>query len=75
MSVLTDLQTAQAAEKADIAALVSAIGTLLTAFANGSLSTAQASAIATEMNAEDSSIKGLTTSINTALGTTGTTGS
>lgn len=67
MATVQDILNAQAQEKADIAALVTGVGALLAAFAAGSITSAQAQAIVTEMQSEDSSVTGLTAAINAAL--------
>lgn len=68
MAAIDDLDKAQAAEKADLATLTGLITQLLTAFANQTMTPAQAQALLTEMNAEDATITSNTASIKTALG-------
>lgn len=64
---ITDIQTAQAAEKTDLAAAVTQITALLTAFASGAMTPAQAQAVLDEVNAEDATIKTQTAAIQKAL--------
>ncbi len=79
MAGITDIQSAQAAEKADLAVLTGLIAQLLTAFASGAMTPAQAQAVLDEISAEDATVKTNITSLQTALGnpvqvTTGTAG-
>ena len=67
MANIQDILNAQAQEKTDIGALVTAVGALLAAFASGTITSAQAAAIVSEIQSEDSSVTGLTASINAAL--------
>ena len=70
MSTISNILTAQAAEKADLAILVGVIPQLLTVFANGQMTPAQAAQVLAEINAEDATIQSQTTAIQTALGLT-----
>ncbi len=67
MAGITDIQSAQAAEKADLATLTGLIGQLLAAFASGAMTPAQAQAVLDEINAEDSTVKSNITTIQAAL--------
>ncbi len=67
MAAIDDLQKAQAAEKADLAALGALITQLLTAFVNGTITPTQASDLLNEMNAEDATIQTNIASIQTTL--------
>jgi hypothetical protein len=71
MAGITDIQTAQAAEKKDLATLATLITQLLTAFASGAMSPAQAQAVLDQINAEDATAKTQITAIQAALGTGG----
>jgi hypothetical protein len=75
MATLAQILAAQQQEKTDLSTLAGLIQQLLTAFANGNLTPAQASGILTEMQSEDSTIESLAASINTALGNTPASGS
>ncbi len=68
MAAIKDIQDAQAGEKADLAALAVLVPQLLTAFASGAMTPAQAQGVLDEINSEDTSIKGHVTAIQTALG-------
>ncbi len=65
---LADVKAAQAAEKADLATLVALVTQLLQAFANGTLSPADAQALVDEMTNESTGIKASITAIQAALG-------
>lgn len=67
MAGVSDIQTAQAAEKADLAILVGLVPQLLAAFASGQMTPAQAQGILDEINSEDSTIKTSTGTIQAAL--------
>lgn len=67
MAGITDIKTAQAAEKTDLATLVALVPQLLQAFANGTLSPADAQAVLDEINSEDATIKTTAASIAAAL--------
>lgn len=67
MAGITDIQTAQAAEKADLATLTALIPQLLAAFASGAMTPAQAQAVLDEINGEDATIKTSIASIQAAL--------
>ncbi len=67
MAGLADIQTAQAATKYDLAALVALITQLLTAFASGSITPAQAQSILDEIQAEDATVKSSIATISAAL--------
>ena len=67
MAGLADLKAAQAAEKADLAALGVLVTQLLTAFANQTLSPADAQALLDEMNSEDATVKSNIASISAAI--------
>ncbi len=69
MAGITDIQTAQAAEKSDLAALGTLIGQLLAAFASGAMTPAQAQAVLDEINSEDSTVKTNIATIQAALPT------
>ena len=69
MAGIKDIQTAQTAEKADLVALGGLITQLLSAFASGAMTPAQAQAVLDEINAEDSTIKANIASIQAALPT------
>ncbi len=67
MAGLADIQTAQSATKSDLAALVALITQLLTAFASGSITPAQAQTILDEIQAEDATVKSSIATISAAL--------
>lgn len=67
MSAFATLTAAQQQEHNDLATLATLLQQLLAAFANGTMTAAQASALLTEMNAEDSTIQTNIASIQTAL--------
>ena len=67
MAGISDIQSAQAAEKSDLATLAGLITQLLTAFASGQMTPAQAQAVLDEINSEDSTIKTNISSIQNAL--------
>lgn len=67
MAGISDIKTAQAAEKADLAALTGLINQLLAAFAAGTLSPADAQAILDETTSEDATVKSSIASITAAL--------
>ncbi len=67
MAGLADIQTAQAATKNDLAALVALITQLLTAFASGSITPAQAQSILDEIQTEDATVKSSIATISAAL--------
>lgn len=74
MAGITDIQTAQSVEKADLAILANLITQLLTAFASGQMTPVQAQAVLDEINSEDATAKSQITSIQTALTPTVTLG-
>lgn len=67
MAGVADIKTAQAAEHTDLATLVQLQTQLLTAFANGTLSPADAQAILDETTGEDSTVKTAIGAIQAAL--------
>jgi hypothetical protein len=67
MATIANILAAQAQEDTDLGILTASIQTLLTAFANGNITPAQAQQILTDMQSEDATINTLNTSINTAL--------
>ena len=67
MAGITDIQAAQAAEKQDLATLATLITQLLTAFASGAMTPAQAQAVLDEINSEDSTVKTNIATIQAAL--------
>jgi hypothetical protein len=67
MAVVTDLEAAQAAEKADLATLAGLITQLLAAFAAGAITPAQAQGLLDEINSEDATVKTNIASIQSAL--------
>jgi len=67
MATINSILTAQAAEKADLALLVTAIPQLLTAFANGTMTPTQAAQVLAEIQSEDATIQTQTASITAAL--------
>ena len=67
MATIQDILTAQGKEKADLATLVTLVQSLLTAFANESITPAQAQGILDEMNAEDASISSLSTAVGAVV--------
>lgn len=67
MAGISDIQTAQSAEKADLVTLTGLITSLLAAFASGAMTPAQAQAVLDEVNSEDSTIKTSITTIQAAL--------
>ncbi len=69
MAGITDIQTAQAAEKADLATLVGLIAQLLAAFASGAMTPAQAQAVLDEINSEDATVKTNIATLQAALPT------
>jgi hypothetical protein len=69
MANITDIQTAQTAEKADLVTLTGFVTQLLAAFASGAMTPAQAQAVLDEINAEDSTVKTNIASIQKALPT------
>jgi hypothetical protein len=70
MASIADILAAQAQEDADLKTLTTSVQTLLTAFASGQITPAQAQQILTDMQAEDATVNTLNASINTALGVT-----
>lgn len=69
MAGITDIQTAQSAEKADLVTLTGLTAQLLAAFASGAMTPAQAQAVLDEINSEDSTVKTNIASIQAALPT------
>lgn len=69
MAGLSDVKTALAAEKADLATLTGLITQLLAAFAAGTLSSADAQTLLDEINTDDATVKSSITSIQSALPT------
>lgn len=67
MAGISDIQAAQAAEKADLVTLTGLVTQLLTAFASGAMTPAQAQAVLDEISAEDATVKSNITSIQAAL--------
>lgn len=67
MATIASILAAQQQEKTDLATLAGAIQQLLTAFASGQMTAAQAQQVLTEMQAEDTTIQSLATSINNTL--------
>lgn len=67
MAGVTDLQSALAQEKADLALLASQNTALLQAFASGAMTPAQAQALLDGINADDATIKTQTAAIQNAL--------
>jgi hypothetical protein len=67
MAGVSDIKTAQAGEKADLAALVALLTQLLAAFAAGTLTSTDAAAILAEINDEDSTVKTAISTIQAAL--------
>lgn len=67
MAGITDIQTAQAVEKKDLATLATLLTQLLTAFASGAMTPAQAQAVLDEVNAEDATAKTQISAIQAAL--------
>ncbi len=67
MAGISDIKAAQAAEKADLAVLAGLVTQLLTAFANGTLSPADAQALLDETNSQDATVKTNIASIQAAL--------
>ena len=70
MASIANILAAQATEDADLKTLTTAVTTLLTAFANESITPAQAQQILTDMQAEDATVNTLSTSIQSALTST-----
>lgn len=70
MASIASILAAQQQEDTDIGLLSTAVTNLLSAFANGQITPAQAQQILTDMQTEDATIQGLSSSINSALGTT-----
>ncbi len=68
MAGIKDIQDAQAGEKADLAQLAVLFPQLLTAFASGAMTPAQAQSVLDGINSSDTSIKGHVAAIQTALG-------
>lgn len=69
MAGITDIQTAQAAEKADLVTLTGQISQLLAAFASGAMTPTQAGAVLDEINSEDATVKSNIATIQAALPT------
>ena len=67
MAGITDIINAEAQEHSDLAALTALVPQLLTAFASGQMTPAQAQALVDGMSADDSTIKTTITSIQAAL--------
>jgi fructose-bisphosphate aldolase class 1 len=67
MASIATIQAAQLQEKADLATLATLVPQLLTAFANGAMTPAQAQAVLNEVNSEDSTIQSISASISSAL--------
>ena len=67
MAGISDIKKAQAAEQADIVTLSGLVTQLLAAFANGSLSPADAQALLDATQADDATVKSSIASIQAAL--------
>ena len=67
MATVAQILAAQQQEKADIATLAGLVTQLLTAFAAGTLSPADAQSILNEVTSEDQSITGMAASVTAAL--------
>jgi hypothetical protein len=67
MADLSDVKAALAAEKADLALLVSLVPKILQQLLNGQLSSADAQALIDDMTSDDTSIKSSIDAINKAL--------
>ncbi len=67
MPGIADIQTAQAAEKADLALLMTLNTKLLAAFASGAMTPAQAQSVLDEVTAEDATVKTGISAIQSAL--------
>jgi uncharacterized membrane protein YjjP (DUF1212 family) len=67
MATVSSILAAQQQEKTDLGTLAGLVTKILTAVANDNLSAAQAQQILTEMQSEDSTITGLSSSINAVL--------
>jgi hypothetical protein len=67
MASIANILAAQGQEKADLATLVGLVNSLLVAIANETITPAQAQAILTEMQSEDSSITTLSASVNAVV--------
>ena len=67
MSITSDIQSSQALEKADLLILTSKITQLLSAFASGAMSPADAQGVLDNINADDATVKTAIDSITSAL--------
>jgi hypothetical protein len=67
MAINDDIKAAQTKETADISALQTAVTSLLTAFANETMTPADAQAVLDGINAQDTTVNSIATAVNNAL--------